>query len=675
MKFGHKRADHYGWMKPQNWQAVLNDPASLEPEIKAAIEKENAYTQAFLDASADDAADLRKRLLEAQAYLNTEVGVVANGFFFFEKTSNSGETVVIRRNLTTGVENLLLDMGEERGENPVARLSWGGPKFSPNFQLLGWAVDETGSGSFVVKVREVDTGNMLVNHIADCHGAFTFDQFGQYLFWVGKDNKGRPTSVWRKNLADGSQVKCYETQDTSYFIDLQTSQSGEYIFIRRLNGDQSETLFIPSASPTDAPTVIEPLADFHDYEVEHWRDEFVIRTNADGAEDFKIMAAPVQSPGKAHWRELVPSISGRYIVDVMPFKDALVRTEWRDAKPSLVIMDAAGQEEEVVFEDAAYALTLTPRQDYASDFVSYQFSSPTTAPKLFKAAFCSAKSKPLFDSSSTSDFDASRFRLTRIDVVAEDGAKIPLTLLSLASSPPNPKQPVYMYAYGAYGEITEDLFRPEAIALVERGWTFAIAHVRGGGERGANWWRPTLKQGKKLTFSDFVACAQALVEQDLAAEGNIVAHGMSAGGLLMGAVFVTHPHLWAGVIAQVPFVDILNTLDDWQNHPLGSTPFAIWGDPRIEEDFKYMASYSPYDTLKPAYYPALLMTGGVVDDRVAFWEPLKFVAKARDMSESNRPLLSHIGMQSGHLGDPSPEGQLKQTLMFLQFALSVVSNP
>ena len=258
---------------------------------------------------------------------------------------------------------------------------------------------------------------------------------------------------------------------------------------------------------------------------------------------------------------------------------------------------------------------------------------------------------------------------------ADDGAKIPLTLLSLASSPPNSKQPVYMYAYGAYGEITEDLFRPEAIALVERGWTFAIAHVRGGGERGANWWRPTLKQGKKLTFSDFVACAQSLVEQDLAAEGNIVAHGMSAGGLLMGAVFVTHPHLWAGVIAQVPFVDILNTLDDWQNHPLGSTPFAIWGDPRIEEDFKYMASYSPYDTLKPAHYPALLMTGGVVDDRVAFWEPLKFVAKARDMSESNRPLLSHIGMQSGHLGDPSPEGQLKQTLMFLQFALSVVSNP
>ncbi|MEM8935187.1 MAG: prolyl oligopeptidase family serine peptidase, partial [Pseudomonadota bacterium] len=581
-KFGVERQDPYAWMKPADWQAVLKDPASLDEEIRAAIEKENAYTEAYMAQSAALMHDIKNQLSLIKERTAIETGVVRGDYFFFETKSESGEAFFGRRNLNTGEQKTLLDMDRERERNPRARLSWGGPKLSPDATLFGWAVDETGSGSFAVNVRHIDSGEMRVCNVRECHGAFAFDKQGRYLFWVGRDWKGRSACVWRRNIDDGTDIKCFEYDDPAYFIDLKTSSSGEYIFIRVLNGDQSETWFIPSAAPTDAPAVIEPMSRYHDYDVEHWRDKFIIRTNTDDAEDFKIVSAPLDAPQQDNWSTLTPHVSGRYITSVTPFFSHLVRFEWRDAKPRLVITSMDGSEYPVDFADEAYAIDLTPQQDYQSDFVSYVYSSPVSPKKLCKTKFRDRRSSPLLENHIAQTFDAQKFGLKRLDIIAEDGALIPLTLLYRRDSPPCRDQPLYMYAYGAYGEIMEETFRPEAIALAERGWTFAIAHIRGGGERGSSWWRSTLKHGKKATFSDFTTCAEALVAQGLAGKGNIVCHGMSAGGLLMGSVFASHPHLWAGVIAQVPFVDILNTLDDWQNHPLGSTPFAIWGDPRIE---------------------------------------------------------------------------------------------
>ncbi|MBB1489554.1 prolyl oligopeptidase family serine peptidase [Oceanospirillum sediminis] len=673
-KFGTRRTDPYGWMKPGDWQAVLRRPQTLEDEIKCAIDEENGYTRGIMSASAPQMDKLKHDLHRLERIAETETGFISGEYFYSEMRGESGDKLFARRHLATDQEDILLDMAQERQLKPDVALSWGGPKFSPDYTLFGWALDETGSGDFAIRVREIETGLLIVNDLCHCHGGFTFDKHGQFLFWIGKDAKGRPNSVWRRDIQAGTDVQCFSHQDSSFFIDLSTSASGDFIFIRLLNGDQSEVWFIPSANPTRSPQVIEPMSAFHDYYVEHWQDRFVIRTNADGADDFKLVTAPVASPGQENWSQLVPHRSGCYISGVMPFADYLVRTEWCDARPRLVMMSPESDEQEIGFDDQAYALQIIPQQDYHSDMISYCYSSPIRPPRLMRASFNCGESSPLFTSSDSESFLSDHYKLQRLDIPAEDGAIIPVTLISKASSPPSAVQPLYLIAYGAYGEIMEDTFRPEIIVLADQGWTCAIAHVRGGGERGAHWWRPTLRQGKKITFSDFTTCAETLIARGLAGEGNIVAHGMSAGGLLMGAVFASHPHLWAGVIAQVPFVDVLNTLDDWQNHPLGSTPFAIWGDPRVEEDYCYMASYSPYDLLQPAEFPALLTTGGVVDERVAFWEPLKFAVKARGMNLSDAPVLSHIGLDTGHFGDPTPEGQREQTALFLCFAMRAVDR-
>lgn len=673
-KFGLQREDTYAWMKPQDWQRVLRDPTALDAEIKKAIDGENAYTKACLAGSCDLSTELTTELRALTPHANAETGCVVDGVFYFERMSDVGEIIVGCRDLKTGQERVLLNMAQERLRHPAARLSWQGPRFSPNRSVLGWAVDNGGSGSYGVKVCDVATGELLVDDLNDCHGGFAFDKSGRYLYWVGRDDKGRAKCVWRRDLLDGSDYRCFESEDRSYFIDLKTSQSGDFVFVSLLNSDQSETWAIGSDAPTGSPSLIEPMSKGHYYDVEHWGEQFVIRTNSNNAEDFRLVSAPIETPGKEHWQTFVEHLRGRYITQVIPFQACLVRFEWREAKPRIVLMARDGSEHDIEFPDPAYALRIEPAQDYSSDAVYYQFSSPISPWRLMKTAFSSRRTHAVSTGREILDFENQHLRLSRLEMPAADGAQIPVTLVSRASSPPSPTQPLYLFAYGAYGDVTEAEFRPEAIALVERGWTFAIAHVRGGGERGAHWWRPTLKRGKKTTFSDFTTCAETLIARGMAGARNIVAHGMSAGGLVMGSVFATHPHLWAGVIAQVPFVDILNTLDDWENHPLGSTPFANWGDPRLAEDYHYMASYSPYDTLKPANYPALLATGGVADDRVAFWEPLKFVAKARELNRGNATMLAKIDLLSGHLGDPSPEGQLQQTSLFLTFATRAVET-
>ncbi|MEM9314851.1 MAG: prolyl oligopeptidase family serine peptidase [Pseudomonadota bacterium] len=673
-RFGLRREDHYAWMKPGDWQAVLADPSSLDAEIKDAISAENAYAAGFFDESDALSRAIEQRLIALQESANVESGAVVGDVFYFDRNSERGERVLGRRDLRTGQELVLLDMAEERKKNPVAKLSWEGPQYSPDRSVIGWAVDKRGSGAYTITVCCAKSGDVLLDDVENCHGSFAFDKSGRHLFWVGQDDKGRSNCVWRRKLGDTADLKCFESDSTSLFIGLKTSHSGDFVFIRRLNSDQSETWFIPAGKPSAPPSIIEPLSSCHDYEVEHWRDEFVIRTNINGAEDYKLVAAPVDDPGKNSWRTLVSHKRGRYISGITPFRNALVRYEWRDAKPTLVLMTADGRERVLDFPDAAYSLSVPPRQDYESDHVCYQFSSPIRPPTLLRTSFSDGQSTAVLPDDDAKGIARQHLQLIRLEIPAADGALIPVTLLSRKDSPPVPRQPLYLLAYGAYGDPVEASFRPEAIALIERGWTFAIAHVRGGGERGSQWWRPTLKRGKKLTFSDFTTCAQTLITYGMASERNIVAHGMSAGGLLTGAVFATHPHLWAAVIAQSPFVDVLNTLDDWQNHPLGSTPFANWGDPRVEEDYRYMASYSPYDALKPAKFPALLATGGVLDDRVAFWEPLKFAAKARALNQGDSPILAQIDFRSGHCGDPSPEGQRKQLVRFLSFAIRSIKH-
>ncbi len=678
-KFGHQRTDDYAWLRPKDWHAVLRDPASLDAPIKAAVLAENAYADAMLAPAAALRAKLAARA-EAVEPPNAGALEVEDGGYLYYRREAPGQDhpVYARRPISGGSgggpEQVLLDVGAEAKGKTFYSLVWSGPRRGPDGKLFGWAADQTGSGIFAVRVREVATGKMLVDDIENTHGEIAFAPDGRHLYYTGRGDKGWPDSVWRRDMQTGVSVKIYDQDDPGLFVSLKTTASGGFVVIRLFNGATTECLLIPGDDPTAKPIVVEPRTEGLDYDVDHWNGALLILTDADGATDFKVMTAPVDKPGRAHWRPLTPHVPGRFIAALHPFKDRLVREEWRDAKPRLVVASPDGTEHDAGFDEPAYALSVPGGQGYDAASLAFLYQSPKTPPRAHRLALATGQAQPVGPLAKAPAYDPSRYVVERIEAKTADGALVPITILRAKNAPRDGKAPLFLYGYGSYGATVEAEFSPSAIALVDQGWTYAIAHVRGGAERGSAWWRTVLKHGKKLTFTDFITCAEHLVAQRYTARGKIVAHGYSAGGLLMGAIYTMRPDLWAGVIAQVPFVDVLNTMDDFDTHPLGKTAIPVWGDPRVPEDYAYVASYSPYDQLKPAAYPALLATGSVADDRVAFWEPVKFAVKARALTTADKPIMVKIAMAAGHMGASGAGAARDQLAMFGEFAILAVTD-
>lgn len=669
-RYGIRRIDEYAWLRPKDWHAVLRDPASLDPEIKAAVVAENAYADAMLAPTRPLQRELAERIRAIDAGHTAPLEVRSGGFLYYrDQPAGSEYPVYLRRSVAGGEPQVLLDAGAEAAGAPYYALSWDGPAPSPDGRLYGWAADRTGSGIFSLRVREIASGRLLVDDIDDAHGAFCFSPDGRYLYWVGRSDKGRPSVVYRRDIAAGGDTPVYEEPDTAFFIALRATAAGGYVVIRLFNGEMSEVRLVPMTAPASAPVLVEPRTPGLTYDVDEWNGALLVLTDADGAEDFKLMTADPAAPGRRGWRELVAHRPGRLIAAIHPFAGHLVREEWRDALPRLVVMAADGSEREIAFDEPAYAISVPRGQGWDSPTLAFAYQSPRTPRTAYRLELAGARHAPAAAPASTGAYDRDRYEVRRLAARTDDGVEVPITVLMRRGLALDGSAPLYLYGYGSYGASVEAEFSPAAIALADRGWVYAIAHVRGGAERGTRWWRSVLKHGKKKTFTDFIACAEHLVAQGYTRRQRIVAHGMSAGGLLMGAVYTMRPDLWAGVVAQVPFVDVLNTLEDFESHPLGTTALPIWGDPRVPEDLAYVAGYSPYDHLVRAAYPALLATGGVADDRVAFWEPVKFAAKARALTTAGQPILSRTVMAGGHAGASGAAAALEQTVMFLAFAV------
>lgn len=668
--FGHSRIDPYAWLRPRDWQAVLRDPTTLDPPIAAAVHAENAYTEAMLAPAAPLRTKLASRTKSIEASAAAPIEVEDGGFLYYQREAfDSNYPVFARRPLAGGPEQVLLDAGAQAKGKKFYGLHWAGTFHSPDQKLFGWSDDLTGSGIFSVRVREIASGKMLVSDIHDGHGSFAFDAGGRYLFWVKRNAHGNPASVWRRDMRTGADAQIYAQNDPAFFIELRTLASGAFVVIRMLNGAQSEVWLIPASDPTSKPILVEPRTPGLRYDVDHWNSQLLILTDVDGAADMKIMTAPVATPGRANWTPWVPHQAGRFIAALHPFKDVLIREEWRDANPHLVLMSKDGSERDIGFEEPAYALTVPNSQGWTASALAFTYQSLRIPPRTYHLDLATGVSAPAGHVLANPAYDLARYLVERIEAVAPDGAMVPITILRARGAPRDGTGPLFLYGYGSYGATVETLFQASAISLVDQGWTFAIAHVRGGAEKGTNWWRSVLTTGKKKTFTDFIACAEHLIAHNYAAKGRIVAHGYSAGGLLMGAVYTMRPDLWAGVIAQVPFVDPLNTMDNFESHPLGRTALPIWGDPRIPEEWAYIASYSPYDQLKPAAYPALLATGSLADERVAFYEPLKFAVKARSLTTAGNPILARIETAGGHMGASGAAAAIEQDARFHAFAI------
>jgi oligopeptidase B len=676
VQFNHVRVDDYAWIKDDNWQAVLRDPHLIRPDIKAHLEAENAYTAAMLASTeplqASLFAEMKGRIKEDDASVPTPHGPFA---YYWRYEKGAQHPIHARTPRDGGPETILLD--EDAASKASAYFHVGATEHSPDHALFAYAVDAQGSEVYRIHVKDLATGEVLPEPIESATGAFTFSPDSAWLFWIWRDDNGRPAKVFRRPARGGAadDVLIYDEPDDGFFLSVGRTHSDAFVVIGAGDHETSEVRLIPAADPAAEALVVEPRTPGLRYAVEEWNGQLLVHTNADDAIDFKVMQAPVEAPGRANWREWIPHQPGRFVVGIGVARDWFVSLVRENALNRILVTErATGAEHAIAFDEEAYALNLSGGYEYDTTTLRFVYESPTTPRQWFDYDMAGRTRTLRKTQEVPSGHDPSAYVTHRLSARAADGAEVPITVLMRAGTPLDGSAPLLLYGYGAYGLSMEPHFSIRNLSLVDRGWIWATAHIRGGSEKGWSWFLDGRGAKKPNTFTDFIASAEHLVGNGYGQAGRIVAYGGSAGGMLMGAIANMRPDLWAGVIGAVPFVDVLNTISD-ASLPLTPPEWPEWGNP-LEDPAAYdlIASYSPYENVDAKAYPAILATGGLSDPRVTYWEPAKWVARLRDSSTAAAPILLKINMEAGHGGASGRFDFLKEIALDYAFAIWAIDH-
>ena len=663
--------DDYAWIKARNWPDVLRDPSLLPDEIRALLEAENAYCGEMLAPLADLtktlAAEMRGRIKEDDA----DVPVIDGPFAYYARHREGGQhELACRRPRDGGEEVVLLDGDALAQGKPFFDLAM--TMHAPDHAKLAWSADEAGSEFHTIYVRDLATGRDGADAVPDTDGGVVWSADSASFFYVRLDANHRPSRVYRHDLGTdpAHDPLIFEEHDPAWFVGIARSRSGRFGLISVHDHDATEIHLLELAQKSAQPRLVAPRAPGVQYAVDHRGDVLFIRTNLD-AEDFRVLEAPLGSPQSA--RELVPHRPGCMIISLAAFADFLVRLERVDGAPRLVVRALAdGAEHTIAFDDEAYSLNIQPTLDFATPVLRFSFSSMTT-PREVVDYDMDARTRTLRKRQTIpSGHDPAAYVTRRLFATAPDGERVPISILHRRGLAYDGAAPLLLYGYGAYGHATSASFSANRLSLVDRGFVYAIAHVRGGTDKGRRWYLDGKLAKKANTFTDFLAVARTLIEERITSAGRIVAHGGSAGGMLMGAVANMAPELFAGVIADVPFVDVLNTMLD-ADLPLTPPEWLEWGDPITDvAAFDAIRAYSPYDNIRAQAYPPILALGGLTDPRVTYWEPAKWVARLRDTMTSGGPILLKTNMDAGHGGAAGRFDRLGEVALDYAFALACV---
>ena len=671
---GHTRTDDYAWMKDPDWQRVLRDPACLRHDIATHLRQENAYCAAVLRPTEALQASIEGEMKQRLEPNEMSPPVPDGPWEYYARFAPGAEHPVHGRRPrgSEDGEQILIDVEAlARGHAYYVVAS---AQHSPDHLLFAYAEDAQGSEIYRIQVRDLETGTLLSDPVQSATGDFAFSPDSRYLFWIFRDEHGRPRRVYRRPARGGEDVLVYDEADPGFFIGVSVSASREWIMITCGDQETSETRLIAAADPTAEPRLVAAREKGVRYSLSHWRDRFIIRTNLDGAIDFKLMVAPAGDPARANWRDWLTHRPGHFIVHASAFRDHLVRVERAEANSIIVVTDAGGETHQIEAEEDAYRLSLDHAYEHDTALLRTSYQSPTTPRQWFEYDMNRRTRRLLKSQQIPSGHDPALYRAERLQAPAPDGAMVPVTVLRRRDTRLDGSAPLLLYGYGSYGHALEAGFSTRALSLVDRGWLHATAHVRGGSEKGWGWFLDGRGARKPNSFTDFIACAEHLIASGHGSAGRIVAQGGSAGGLLMGAVANLCPELFAGIVAQVPFVDVLNTMSD-TSLPLTPPEWPEWGNP-IEDAAAYrvIAGYSPYDNIAARPYPAILALAGLSDPRVTYWEPAKWVARLREMSTGSAPILLRTNMEAGHGGASGRFDSLKEAAMIQAFAIWCVER-
>ncbi|QIP06523.2 S9 family peptidase [Bradyrhizobium symbiodeficiens] len=663
--------DDYAWLKDAKWQEVLRDPKVLDPDIRKYLDEENVYTESLLGHTAPLqktlVREMRGRIKEDDSSVPSPDGPYA----YFRRFREGGQHELFGRMPRDGGDGEIVLDGDALAKDHKY-FKFGGSRHSHDHRMQAWSADTKGSEYFSIRVRDWASGKDFDDLVEETDGGVVWAADCKSFFYVRLDDNHRPMQVWRHRLgtrqADDSLV--FEEQDAGWFTHLHESTSGRFCVIAGGDHETSEQRLIDLANPEAPPRLVAAREEGVQYSLADRGDQLFILTNADDAIDFKIVTAPLSSPERNNWRDLIPYRPGIYIIDLDLYAGHLVRLERANALPSIVIRDLASNEEHAIaFDEAAYSLDAMGSYEFETTNLRFAYSSMTTPSEVYDYDMVKRTRTLRKRQEIPSGHNAADYVTTRIMAKAQDGAEVPVSILHRRGLKLDGSAPLLLYGYGSYGMAMPASFNANRLSLVDRGFVYAIAHIRGGADKGWGWYLDGKREKKTNSFDDFSASARALIEANYTSARRIVGHGGSAGGMLMGAVANRAGELFAGIVAEVPFVDVLNTMLD-DTLPLTPPEWPEWGNPiESEKDFRTILSYSPYDNVAAKDYPAILAMGGLTDPRVTYWEPAKWIARLRATMTGGGPVLLRTNMGAGHGGASGRFDRLDEVAIVYAFAL------
>jgi len=637
---GKKLTDDYFWMREKS-----------NPEVISYLEAENRYTDQLMRPTEAFQKSLYDEMLARIKQTDVNVPFLKDGYYYFSRTEEGKQYPILARKKgdLKAPEKITLDMNKMA--EGLKYFAIGAYEISDDTNILAFSTDTTGYRQYTLQFKDLRTGQMLPDKIEKTISV-VWAADNKTIFYTKEDAAKRPATLWRHTLGtDASKDQLvYEEKDELYRVGINRSRSDEYIFLTVASSETSEVRYMKASEPTGEWKLVSPRKDDHEYYVDHRADKFYIRTNSNGANNFRVATAPVSDPKMENWTELVAQRKGVKIEDIDLFADYLLVTTRNNGLDVFDVYDFKSKQTHAIsFPEQVYAASGSVNAEFNTELFRFNYQSFTTSSSVFDYNMRTRQSEKKKQTKVLGGYNASDYQSERIFATAKDGTKIPISLVYKKGIKRDGTNPVLLYGYGSYGYALPDTFSSARLSLLNRGVVYAVAHIRGGGELGEEW-RDAGKMFQKMnTFTDFIASAEHLIKEKYTGKDRLIIQGGSAGGLLVGAVTNLRPDLFKAVVAQVPFVDVVNTMLD-ASLPLTVQEYLEWGNPNTKKEFDYIYAYSPYDQVRRAKYPNMLVKVSVNDSQVPYWEGAKLVAKLRTHNTGNSTILLKTNMGAGHGG-------------------------
>jgi oligopeptidase B len=673
-KHGDSRIDNYYWMKLSDAQKSAKNPDQQTKDVVAYLNAENTYLDSMMSHTKTFQDSLYKEMIGRIKQTDMSVPYKYNGYFYITRFEEGKEYAVKSRKKGSldAPEEIMIDENERAKDKKYYAAS--GYNISPDNKILAFGEDLISRRQYTLKFKDLATGQFLKDEIPNTEGGVTWANDNKTMFYSVKDEALRSYKIFKHILGTpaSKDQEVYHEKDETFSTFVYKTKSEKFIVIGSYATLSQEYKYIDADNPNAAFTIFQPREKNLEYGIDHFEDKWYIKTNKDGAKNFKIMSCPLNKTTKENWQDYIAHRSDVLVEGFEMFKKYMVISERIKGLTTLRVKPWDGKNDHYVkFDEAAYTVGASTNPDFDTDLLRLQYTSMTTPSTTYDYNMSSKQLNLLKQQEVVGIFDAKLYDSERFFVKSKDGKEIPVSLVYKKGFKKDGNGPLLLYAYGSYGSSMDPYFSSVRLSLLDRGFAFAIAHIRGGEEMGRSWYEEGKFFNKKNTFTDYIACAEHLISNKYTNKNKLFAQGGSAGGLLMGAVANMAPNLFKGMIAQVPFVDVVTTMLD-ETIPLTTGEYDEWGNPNQKDYYDYMKSYSPYDNVEKKNYPAMLVTTGYWDSQVQYWEPAKWVAKLRATKTDKNPLMMYCNMDTGHGGASGRFQKYKEIAMEYAFMFDLI---